>query len=114
MKSMSYSTIFISNQTGSTFILYDLNNNMYGTVSGTQYSIKLPYSSTFNKGFKLVNTTTNTSVFFNLSKNGDVISVRDTSNVAKLMAFQEGNINITVDLLVFNGLILSPGSGTPY
>lgn len=49
--------IFFRNTTVYNFELYDTDNNHYGTVrANSSYSFSLPFSETFQKGYKLITT----------------------------------------------------------
>ena len=112
-------TIFFNNYTTLTFKLVDFDNNSYGTIYKklnpyvNQYSILLPYSSSFRKSFRLVDPLSSKSVTFHLNKNGELMGLNDNSGVAKIQSMTSGNYDIVVDVLTVNELSIYPEIDPP-
>ena len=111
--------IFIDNATNSTFELYDLDNNHYGTIRPIRsYSLMLNFSSTFEKGYKmLLSTDTSTTITFTLSVNGIVSSVQSSSTQFSVFRVVDPNFGTCAcacgsDIDFYNRIVIDTGGIT--
>lgn len=102
--------LFFQNGTCSVFELYDIDGNHYATVrNNKQYSLFLPYSVTFEKGYKLVNPSV--TLFFNVTINGLIGAFSSSAPSVANIAATHGGLGNIFDLnkvVIYTGGILPP------
>lgn len=99
--------IFFNNATGLTIKIFDRDNNYFGILGPGQYSsLKLNYSSTFNKAYYLLLFNTTTKIYFSLDINGEILSIGTGPIILEIGS--ESGLG-----WIRNKLIINPGPNVP-
>lgn len=103
------SRIFIYNFTNVPFLLYDLDNHLFGTIPGGGAStFRLNYSSTFVKQYNLVVMGTTNTISFTLTINGEIGSVGTGIALLQVGSETRWNWNVINRLTIYSNGILPP------
>src|SRR5438477_10144730 len=98
------SQIYIVNNVFLTFELYDIDNNFFYTIRSKIYSVFLPFSATFDKQFKMVQTLTGAKITFSLDINGEIVSATSSTSLISVYSFNYPLLNIKIILIEQPGI----------